>query len=134
VGPRGLVYAEEVQADYLPALRRRAQALRNVRVVLGRIDDPKLPAAGIDCFVLLTVYHEVEEPVAFLRTLRQAARPGARLAIIDFFPSTDPSVPSPPPHQLPEEDVLREARAGGWVFDARRNFLKYQYYLIFRPE
>jgi ubiquinone/menaquinone biosynthesis C-methylase UbiE len=67
VGPAGRVYAQEIQDAFLPALRRHARALSNVRVVLGTADDPRLPAGGVDCFVLLTVYHEVQRPVAFLR-------------------------------------------------------------------
>jgi predicted methyltransferase len=133
VGPRGRVYAEEIQREFLGALRRRARALRNVTVVLGRPDDPGLPPASVDCFVLLTVYHEVEEPVAFLQSLHRAARPNARLAIIDFPPTADPTVPSPPPHQLPEDDVLREARAAGWQLLERHRFLRYQYFLVFGP-
>src|SRR5579872_656691 len=85
VGRRGTVYAEEIQTAFLPALRRRAGRLGNVRVVLGTPDDPRLPPEAVDCFVLLTVYHEVSRPVSFLRTLLKEARGGhPRLAIIDF--------------------------------------------------
>lgn len=86
VGPLGRVYAEEIQPEFLPSLRERARRFSNVRPVLGRADDPLLPTGGIDLFVLLTVYHEIQQPVAFLQTLRRAARPRARLAVIDFPP------------------------------------------------
>ncbi|MCC2671363.1 MAG: hypothetical protein K0Q72_3834, partial [Armatimonadetes bacterium] len=65
VGPTGQIYAEEVQPAYLPSLRAHAKKLKNVRVVLGTTEDPALPDHRIDCFVLLTVYHEVEKPVTF---------------------------------------------------------------------
>ena len=66
VGPQGQVYAEEIQSAFLPPLRRRAALLPNVRVVLGTASNPRLPAGSVDCFVLLTVYHEVQQPTAFL--------------------------------------------------------------------
>src|SRR5688572_25900751 len=77
VGPSGTVYAEEIQEGFTPDLARRARRLGNVQVVLGTPEDLRLPERAADCFVLLTVYHEVQEPVAFLRMLRGYAAPGA---------------------------------------------------------
>jgi predicted methyltransferase len=132
VGPTGTVYAEEIQEEYLPDLERRAEALRNVRVVLGTAGDPKLPSRSVDCFVLLTVYHEVQQPVSFLHTLQAAARPGARLAIIDFDASRKGDPPAPAGHELPEGDVLVEARAAGWELAERHEFISSQFFLVFR--
>jgi ubiquinone/menaquinone biosynthesis C-methylase UbiE len=132
VGPRGVVYAEEIQGEYLPELRRRAKQLGNVRVVLGTPTDPRLPEGGIDRFVLLTVYHEVGQPVAFLRSLRRAARPDAQLAIIDFDRARKGDPPAPENHELPEQDVIDEARQAGWTLDRRYEFLGSQFFLVFR--
>lgn len=132
VGPKGTVYAEEIQADFLPDLRRRAKALGNVKVVLGTADDPRLPRDGIDLFILLTVYHEVQQPITFLRRLRDFARPGARLAIIDFDARRNGTPPAPAGHELPEADVLAEARAAGWELAERHEFLSSQFFLVFQ--
>ena len=135
VGTRGGVFAEEIQAAYLPILRQKAQSCHNVHVVLGRADDPKLPGSSVDCFVLLTVYHEVEHPVTFLRTLRRSASPNARLAIIDFDAAIKGSPPAPEGHWIGEQDVLREAKEAGWELSERHDLLRTasQFYLIFRP-
>jgi predicted methyltransferase len=133
VGPRGTVYAEEIQKEYLPELRSRARQLGNVRVVLGTPTDPKLPAGAIDCFVLLTVYHEVRQPVELLRVLRRAARPDAQLAIVDFDGARKGNPPAPDNHQVPEQDVIDEARRAGWVLDRRHEFLGSEFFLVFRP-
>lgn len=132
VGPSGTVYAEEIQAAFLPDLRRRARALGNVRVVLGTASDPKLPPASVDCFVLLTVYHEVEHPVPFLRTLLRAARRDAQLAILDFDADRRGYPPAPVGHEVSETAVVREARAAGWKLDRRFEFLSSQFFLAFR--
>jgi predicted methyltransferase len=133
VGPHGTVYAEEIQKEFLPKLRRKAKELKNIRVVMGAADDPRLPPGGIDCFVLLTVYHEVQQPVAFLRTLRRFARPGAQLAIIDFDANRQGDPPAPPDHQVAEADVIAEAQTAGWQLVGRHEFLSSQFYLVFRP-
>lgn len=135
VGARGCVFEEEIQAAFLPTLRQKAQLRDNVHVILGRADDPKLPHDSVDCFVLLTVYHEVEHPVAFLQTLRQSARPDARLAIIDFDAGIKGDPPAPEGHWIGEQDVIREAEEAGWELAERQEFLRpaSQFYLIFRP-
>jgi ubiquinone/menaquinone biosynthesis C-methylase UbiE len=134
VGATGRVYAQEIQGSFLPPLRRQARTLPNVRVVLGTAEDPRLPLGGADCFVLLTVYHEVQQPVAFLQTLRRRyAKPGARLAIIDFDDNRHGQPPAPVNHWIPEKDVLEEARAAGWELAERHEFLSSQFFLVFRP-
>jgi predicted methyltransferase len=134
VGASGTVYAQEIQKEFLPALQRRAKPLGNVRVILGTADDPRLPERSVDCFVLLTVYHEVQKPVEFLRTLHRFARPGARLAIIDFDAARRGSPPAPTGNDVPEVDVLAEARAAGWELSARHPFLSSQFFLVFRQK
>jgi predicted methyltransferase len=133
VGPEGGVYAEEIQPEYLPTLRRRAQAHKNVQVVLGTAANPRLPRGGIDCFVLLTVYHEVENPVAFLRTLRACARRGTRLAIIDFDADRKGTPPAPDGHEIAEATVIAEAKKAGWIVSERHDFISSQFFLVFRP-
>ena len=46
VGPNGVVYAQDVQAQMLEAIRRRVdrEGLRNVRTVLGDVEDPATAA------------------------------------------------------------------------------------------
>lgn len=132
VRPQGRVCAEEIQPAFMPPLRRRAKAMPNVRVILGTADDPRLPVQGVDCFVLLTVYHEVQQPTAFLQTLHRFARPGARLAIIDFDDTRHGMPPAPVNHWVAESDVLAEAKAAGWTLAERHEFLSSQFFLVFQ--
>lgn len=140
VGPKGSVIAEEVQDGFLSPLRERARKLPNVRVVLGTVEDPKLPIRTVDTFVLLTVYHEVDHPVDFLTTLRGYARPSTgpngsdtRLAIIDFDANRKGDPPAPDGHYVAESAVLQEAKAAGWELAERHEFLSSQFFLVFRP-
>lgn len=134
VGPQGRVYEEEIQSAYLPMLHRRAEPLGNVRVALGTDDNPQLHQASADCLVLLTVYHEVQHPVLFLSTLHQIARPGGRLALIDFDRNRKGFPSEVEDHQVSEADVLEEARAAGWTLAERHDFIPGQFFLIFRRD
>jgi arsenite methyltransferase len=132
VGNNGKVYAEEIQEAYLPALRKHAGELKNVEVVLGNAENPKLRGRDVDCFVLLTVYHEVQQPVDFLRVLHKYARQNARLAIIDFDANRKGDPPAPQGHEVAERDVIAEATAAGWKLETRHEFLGSQFYLVFK--
>jgi ubiquinone/menaquinone biosynthesis C-methylase UbiE len=132
VRPSGTVYAQEVQPSFLPELRHRSAKLKNVRVLLGTPSDPRLPKTSMDCFVLLAVCHEIEWPLVFLRALRQAARSGARLAIIDFDASRKGDPPAPQGHQIADVQVIAEAQACGWRLVERHEWLPSQFFLLFQ--
>lgn len=85
VGPRGRVYAQEILPKYTRFIARRArrEGLKNVRAILGTTTDPKLPANTMDAVLILNAYHEFEQPLAILRRVRAAMKPGARLGFIE---------------------------------------------------
>ena len=86
LGPSAVVYAEDVQAEYLERLRARLarDGIPGVTLVHGTPGDPKLPEASVDLAILSHMYHEIENPYEFLFRLRPALAPGARVAIIDL--------------------------------------------------
>jgi SAM-dependent methyltransferase len=86
VGPTGVVYAEDIVESYISGLKREAQRrkLTNVRIVVGKPDDPGLPSRAIDRAVLVHMYHEVENPYALLWNLAGALKPGGRVGVIDL--------------------------------------------------
>jgi predicted methyltransferase len=86
VGPRGRVIAQDIMPRYLERLaaRVRRDSLRNVTLALGHPHDPRLAPASADLVLLVHMYHEVEQPYAFLYNLRPALRPGGRVAVVDL--------------------------------------------------
>jgi SAM-dependent methyltransferase len=132
VGPQGVVYAEDVQREMIEAIERRMQreGLRNVRTVLGTLDDPKLPPRALNAVLIVDVYHEVESRVELLRNVRNALTPSGRLGIVDF--SKDGWGPGPPmDERLDEALVVKDAIAAGLRLISRETFLPYQYLLVF---
>lgn len=130
VGNDGLVYAVEINPDYLRYIKRRAarEKLPNVRTIRGTADDPRLPARSVDAVLLLKAYHEVAAPIPLLRHLRTAMRPRARLGIIDKNGNGAD-------HGLNAEVVIKEAAAAGFELSAQHDFVKadgMDYFLIFR--
>jgi ubiquinone/menaquinone biosynthesis C-methylase UbiE len=85
VGDTGRVFAEDIVPRYLDVLEEtvRRSGLKNVTVVRGAADDPKLPTGQVDAAIMVHMYHEIEQPYALLYNLVPAFKPGGRLAIVD---------------------------------------------------
>jgi predicted methyltransferase len=83
LGPTGKVIATDVTPQYLTRLQARvaSQRLGNVTTLLGGFDDPKLPPASVDVALMVRMYHEIEQPYAFLWRLRDALKPGGKVAV-----------------------------------------------------
>ena len=86
VGDTGVVYAEDIVEAYISGLRREAErrGLKNIKIVVGTPDDPKLPPGGIDRAMLVHMYHEIQNPYALLWNLAGSMKPGGRVAVIDL--------------------------------------------------
>jgi predicted methyltransferase len=130
VGPAGLVYAVEINSEYLKHIEKRSrdESLSNIRTVLGKQDDPLLPEKSVDAVLLLKTYHEIGEPVVWLRRMRPAMREGARLGIIDRVGKGDD-------HGIDRDTVVKEAEQAGFVLVEEHDFVKpdeVDYFLVFR--
>ena len=129
-GKEGVVYAVEINRNYIRHIERRAkrEKLANIRTVLGKTDDPMLPPASIDAVLLLKTYHEIEEPIRFMRRLRTALRTGALVGVIDKKGiGTD--------HGVNAEVVIEEAARAGYELVEQHDFVKsgdVDYLLVFR--
>jgi ubiquinone/menaquinone biosynthesis C-methylase UbiE len=91
VGPEGRVLAQDIDRDTLLRLGARIERERldNVSIKLGLPDDPRLPANSFDRVFLVHMYHEVEEPYAFLWRLWPALRADGQVVVVDVNRPTD---------------------------------------------
>jgi SAM-dependent methyltransferase len=81
--PGARITAIDVSAESLAAARRR---VRDARVTFRRLDVRSLPDAGlgpVDHVVVCFVLEHLAEPLAVLRTLREALRPGGTITVIE---------------------------------------------------
>ena len=115
VGPSGRVYATDIGAAQLAALREsvKRDGLANVTVLEGAVDSTNLPAQCCDAILIRDAYHHLTQPAAIVKSLAAALKPGGRLAVIDFPPRPKTDVPSGVPadrlgHGVPPEVVQRE--------------------------
>lgn len=109
VGPKGRVLALDIQQEMLNLIERklRRERLRNVELVLGEPDDPKLPANSLDLALMVDVYHEFEWPYEMMEHIVAALKPGGRVAFVEYK-LEDPRIPIKRLHKMSEAQVLKE--------------------------
>jgi len=136
VGSAGRVYAVEVDEGSLCRLRERALAgaYAQVEVVEGASDDPRLPDAAIDLVLLSSVYHHLEDRVAYFARLRADLAPGGRVAIVEPRASwASWWLLLPPGHGVAVPAMREEMAAAGYRSVASHDFLPAHSFEVFVP-
>jgi ubiquinone/menaquinone biosynthesis C-methylase UbiE len=113
VGPKGKVYAVEIDRGFFPYIERRAKeaGVANVQTVAGQFTDPRLPAADVDVAFMHDVLHHVEDRPAYFKNVTQYLRPGGRIAVIDYHPAQSP-------HTDDKTLQIAKEQAAFWLADA----------------
>jgi len=130
VGKKGRVFAVEINQEYINYINDRAKKtnLANINTVLGKTDDPLLPKGSADAVLILKTYHEIAEPVRFMKNLRVGLRRDALVGIIDRNGDGDD-------HGITKETVVEEAKRAGFTLKEEFDFVKpdgMDYFLVFQ--
>jgi len=133
VGPKGVVYGQDIQVYMLDQLQKNVgeRGFANVKTVRGSVYDPKLPKDTLDLVLMVDVYHEFSEPQKMLRGIREALKPGGRVVLLEYR-GEDPDVPIRPEHKMTVKQVRTELEPEGFRFDKAIEILPWQHILIFR--
>jgi SAM-dependent methyltransferase len=108
-GPRGRIFAEDITPAYLRQLKDKVAetGLKNIDIVEGAEDDPRLPSHSIDAAVMIHMYHEIQRPMGLLTKLASAFKPGGRLGIEELDRPTQA-------HGTPPKLLTCELAAAGY--------------------
>jgi ubiquinone/menaquinone biosynthesis C-methylase UbiE len=132
VGPKGRVYAVEIDEGFFPEIRKRAAAsqVSNVDTVLGKFTDPALPVKTVDVALFHDVLHHVESRGAYLKTLAGYLAPGGRIVVIDYEGGMGP-------HKGQSQLEVTREQLAGWMREAGLTQLEEvklfsdKYYLVY---
>lgn len=129
-GEKGQVFAVEINQEYIDYINTRAKKenLTNIKTILGKPEDPMLPKQSVDAVLILKTYHEIAEPVQFLKNLKDGLRKNALVGIIDRNGSGSD-------HGLNKETLIEEAKRAGFKLKEEFDFVKpdgMDYFLVFQ--
>jgi len=87
VGPQGKIYANDILEERLNVIRKNCQKskISNITTILGEEADPLFPTK-LDMVVMMYVFHDLTQPIKFLRNAAKYLKPSATLVIIDRDP------------------------------------------------
>lgn len=134
VGDGGRVFAVEVEDAEVRNLERgrASRGLANVEVSRGAYDDPGLPDGSIDVVLLSSVYHHLDDRVAYMARLRGDLEPGARVAILEPRASwASWLLLLPPGHGVAPATIEAEMREAGYRRIASFEFLPAHSFAVF---
>jgi SAM-dependent methyltransferase len=133
VGPKGTVYAIDVQPEMIAMLNTVAARpeFGNVKPVLGSEQSVALPDGVADLAIMVDVYHELEFPAEMLASIKRALRPGGRVAFVEYR-AEDPKVPIKALHKMSEAQIRREAAQNELIWVRTAHSLPWQHVVIFK--
>lgn len=106
VGPKGRVYAVDVQPQLLEMCRKRAAeaGISGIETVHSEESHVPLPDGVADRVFIAFVLHESDDPAAFLREARRLLRSGGEVAVVDWHKKE--GTPGPPlEHRVGEDEI-----------------------------
>ena len=126
VGKRGRVMAVDILKEPLAFLWVRSflRSQRNIDIIHGYPDNPRLPTNVADGVLVANTYHEFRQPKLILDHLFQSLKPGGRLVIADHGPRSAGVQSREIEGQLHEvrpELVEPEVRQAGFEIIGRQN-------------
>jgi precorrin-6B methylase 2 len=128
VGKAGKVYAVDNKQEFLDYIVEKAQKeeVKNIISIRSSNSDPKLSLSCCDVILMVDTYGSLYNPVEFMRNLRKALKPGARVAVISYNPGRVKS-----PFSVSKNEVVVQMKSVGYQLIQKYNFIDRQYYLVF---
>ncbi len=134
VGTEGRVYAEDIQKEMTDYISQKVEKLqlKNIRIILGKVEDPLLPNNSLNHAFIANTYLELERPLLLLNNIKKDLRSHGKLTIIDWDPTKDPLFGPPKEAKVPVDIVIKEAEQAGFRLMEKHDFMPYHYFLIFK--
>jgi ubiquinone/menaquinone biosynthesis C-methylase UbiE len=109
VGEKGKILAVDIQPEMLDIIEKRMkkEKVENIKPILSKEDDPKLPDNTVDMILMVDVYHEFAYPYEMTEKMIKALKPGGKLVFVEFK-KEDPKVPIKEVHKMSERQVIKE--------------------------
>lgn len=132
VGPKGKVYAVDIQPEMLEIVQNKADkaGVKNVIPKLGATTNPHLSPESIDLMIMVDVYHEFDKPFEMTENMVKALKKGGRLVFVEYR-KEDPSVPIKEVHKMSEAQVKKEMTLFPLKWTETSKVLPRQHIIIF---
>ena len=136
VGPKGKVYANDIQKEMLALIKKRMEKdkVTNIETILGSETDAKLPENKVDLILLVDVYHEFSHPYEMTESMLKALKSGGRIVFVEYR-MEDPEVPIKLVHKMSQKQVIKEmGNHSALKYTKTSDVLPWQHIIIFEKK
>ncbi len=100
------VYALDSSDDMVESIKEKVQinGLDNLLVKRVETDQVPLDNESIDLFVLITVFHHIQDTTTFISEIKRVLKRGGRVALVEFHKGESPMGP-PAGHRLSPSEL-----------------------------
>lgn len=132
VGPAGRIVGLDVSPVMIGELRKNAarKKFSQVEVRLAEETAKNLPA-GADFYLMVNVFHELDDRTAYLRRIRTSMNASSRLVIVDFLKKKTPHGP-PLRERIPLRAIRTVMTDAGFVVERVFRPNTFEYGIIVR--
>lgn len=122
VGKEGKIYANDISRSALDELESRAkrEGVKNIEIVMGKIEDPVFPVKDLDMVIMVYVLHMLDKPVEFMQNVKKYMKPDTPLVIIERNAHQDRSHA---PSFMSNQQILDTLQESDYVLDRTETFL-----------
>ena len=128
------VYALEINDEMLSVIGEKAkiEGAANIEIIKVQGDHLDLMDHSVDIILLVTVLHEIYNPIVFLDEVKRISKDNGKIVVIEFHKRETPMGP-PIGHRMGKDDAIDKLQNTGFLvsedFDLGDNF----YCLVFQP-
>lgn len=131
VGESGHVYASDISKDMLDGLDARIEGAHKNRMtycLASEREGTGIPEDILDCAMISTVLHEVDEPEEFLRQAGKSVKSGGTLGIIEWIKKDMPHGPKME-IRISEDEMEEKLKSTGFEMETTIQ-LSQRFYLV----
>jgi 2-polyprenyl-3-methyl-5-hydroxy-6-metoxy-1,4-benzoquinol methylase len=123
VGAKGKVYAVDIDNELLDYVRERAKKENqtNIRAVLGKFEDPAIPARDVDIAFFHDVFHHIEKRQPYLKALSTYIKPNGLIALIEMDKNDPNTSHRADPHMLVDRKDVDKWMAEAGFFPVKEH-------------
>lgn len=133
VGPKGVVYALDIELEMLEEVDKRAveNSVSNIRTIVTNEYDFKVPDTSVAFAFACAVLHEVDDKLKFINEAKRILKENGRVAIVEWI-KRDSEIGPPLGHRLDMGDVEKMIKECGFQDIAHDEFNEHFYIITAR--
>jgi ubiquinone/menaquinone biosynthesis C-methylase UbiE len=132
IGADGHIFANDIVQSKLDNIKQKCEDrnIKNITTILGKVDDSLLPKDSVDMVIMVYVFHDLNNPIEYLKNLRKKLKPETSVVIVERDPERYGHEYH---HFFKKQKVIDHVRAADYTLVKLYTFLERDNIYIIKP-